>query len=650
MKLSDPYNVSELRARAIVVSVLFGVMLGLLLLRLWYLQIWQGETYREFSDRNRFKIEKLSAPRGQLLDRNGKLLADSRPRFDLTFVRGNAQNLEYELKLLQNIFHWTDPEFEKRMAKITQAPMYQAQSIAQDLTPEQLALVESQSLELPAVDVEVIAVRDYLYEDSLFHILGYTGEINDRELESLRLRFPERNYKLGDQKGIIGIESLYEGFLRGQDGRDFIVVDVKGRRVNQDQWRMLPSAVRIEPVAGKTLQLTLDQDLQLETVKAFKNQVGSAVAIDPKTGQILAYVSRPALNPNIFTKPISNSDFDSMMKQSDNPFLDRVVGEHYPPGSTLKLIMAAAGLESGSINPNTTFYCPGFFRFGNRVWKCWKHEGHGKMNVVSAIARSCDVFFYNAALLLGLDSMFSWSLRFGMGRRSYIGSEVFSDNQSRPDRLARFNTEASGFIPSVDWVLSKRLTSVEAETINAGIGQGAFTTTIIQLARMIAALGNGGKVFQPQLVLNAQKPSGEVIRNYQSQLESHFILSEETKKAVLQGIEDVIGEPQGTAHGSRIPGVHFGGKTGTAQVVALDLSKSSRRVDYRDHALFVGLAPIDDPKIAVAVIVEHGEHGASAAAPIAKMMVKTYLDKLAAEAKTEEKPIEKTEGKAHEKL
>src|SRR5665213_2672260 len=270
MKLSDPYNTSEFRARSTSVAFLFGGLLLLLLVRLWYLQLWEGDLYREFSDRNRFKIERLSAPRGPLLDRNGQLIADSRPKFDATFTRGNSQNFESELSLLRDIFKWSSDEFEKRKEKLSKAPAYQSQQIAQDLSFDELALIQSQNLELPSVDIEVNAVRDYLYKDAFFHVIGYTREINETDLQKFQEAFSERNYRQGDQKGVTGIESLYEPLLRGQDGRDFIVVDAKGRRINREQWALLPSANRVEPVSGLLLHLSLDLDLQLQAYKSLE--------------------------------------------------------------------------------------------------------------------------------------------------------------------------------------------------------------------------------------------------------------------------------------------------------------------------------------------------------------------------------------------
>lgn len=626
MKLSDPYNVSELRGRTSTLIIGFAVLFVGLIIRLWYLQIWQGTMYREFSDRNRFKVERLSAPRGPLVDRYGQLIADSRPRFEVTFTRGNAQDVEYELKVLKDILKWDEKDFQKKKDRLLQSPRYQPQTVASDISFDELALLQSQSLDLPSVDVEVSSVRDYLFKDAFFHVVGYTREIGESDLEKFQEKFPERKYRQGDQRGIIGIENVYESLLRGHDGRDFIVVDVKGRRVSRDQWALLSDSERIEPEAGLQLKLSLDANLQTMAHELMRNKNGAVVALDPQSGEVLAYVSHPALDPNEFTGVVASEKFDNWMNREDKPFLDRVVGEHYPPGSTLKLVMATAALEAGVINKDTSFFCPGFYRLGNRVWKCHQKEGHGRVSVEAAIERSCDVFFYNVGQLLGLDSMYAWSVRFGFGRRTFVGSEIFDQ---KVDQMFRFNSEQPGNIPNSAWVQERGGTTVEAETINAAIGQGGYTVTAMQLARMVAALTNGGRIFQPQLVLSAHDANGKEVKSFRAFMENQMEMRPEIRDAVLKGMWDVVNGSLGTARLSKIPGVEFGGKTGTAQAVALELSKKFKhKVEFQDHGLFVGAAPLHQAKIAVAVIVENGLHG-SAVAPIAKALIQAYLKQVA---------------------
>lgn len=350
------------------------------------------------------------------------------------------------------------------------------------------------------------------------------------------------------------------------------------------------------------------------------------MAFDPRNGEVLAYVSRPALDPNLFTQVLRSDDFKRLTSQNENPFLDRVVGEHYPPGSTLKLVMAAAALENGVIDERTTHFCGGSFRFGRRVWGCHKRDGHGRVNIIDAIEQSCDVFFYNVGLSLGLDAMFSWSARFGLGRRTFLGSEFLKAPQ---ENLYRFNSEQIGFLPYEDWILARRHTTVEAETINAAIGQGAYLVTLLQLVRTISAFGNEGKIFEPLLVLEETNIQTGEKKSFDALVENNLHLDSRTRRIILKGMEQVVEGSLGTARGSRLPKIHFGGKTGTSQVVQLDVWKKRAKAErnFEDHGLFVGLAPIDKPELAVAVIVEHGGQGSRSAAPIAKQIIQAHFEK-----------------------
>lgn len=637
MKLSNPNSVAELRHRAAALAIIFSCFLGLILIRLWYLQIWKGEEYRRFSDRNRFKIERLAAPRGQIIDRNGQLLADNRPRFDLQFTRAFSSNIDEEIKTLAEIFQWDEQTRLTKQAEVSKAAAYRSVRLARDITWDQLAQVQARSLELSGVDIDVLAVRDYLYGDSFFHSLGYTGEINEADLIRLSERYPERGYRLGDEIGVIGAEAFYERFLRGVDGREFHVVDVRGRPVQKSGLDLFDQKLRVEPQAGKTLQLTLDLPLQLEAIRAFGSERGAAVAISPQTGELLALVSRPALDPNIFTREVSGELLRKLRDRADKPFLDRSVAEHYPPGSTFKLIMATAALELGVIDTHTKYFCPGYFRYGRRVWRCHKRQGHGHVDLRDAIKKSCDVFFYNVGLLVGLDRMHEFSRRFGLGKRTHLGHEVFS-KEGRLDRFFRFNFEQAGFIPDTRWVQEKGHTTIEGETINAGIGQGGYVTTVIQLARMVSIFANNGTIFQPQLVKNIRSPSGKILESYNSIVENRLRIEKIARDSVLDGMFAVVNEPEGTALGSRLRDFNFGGKTGTAQVVSLHRTENQDDLarELQDHALFVGLAPIENPQIAVAVVVENGGSGSRSSAPIAKAMVQNYLNRHL--AKLEQKP------------
>ncbi len=642
MRLSNSGSAQDLRNRAITLVVLFSILLGLILARIWYLQIWKGDEYRQFSDRNRLKLKRLAAPRGQIVDRHFQLLADNRPRFDAYFIRGYASHLDHEIEVLGQIFQWSEEEVGRRKAEIRASPTYRERRIARDISWDQLAQIQARNFELSGVDIDVLAVRDYLYGDAFFHSLGYTGEINEIDLERLSSRFPERKYRLGDEVGVIGAELFYEAHLRGNEGRQFEVVDVRGRPVQRLGLDLFNQNIRTEPEAGKTVQLTLDLPLQLETVRAFGNQHGSAVAMSPKTGEILALVSRPAPDPNLFTRPVSPRFLQDLKSDPGKLFVDRSLAGVYPPGSTLKLVMATALLENKVVRPNTTYHCPGFFRYGRRVWRCHKRSGHGEVNLKKAVKESCDVYFYNAALLLGLDAMAEWSQKFGLGRQTRLGQELFVRDQN-VERARLFNNEQRGFVPSSNWVRERQHTSIEGETINAGIGQGGNISTMVQLVRMVSAYASDSKIYHPQLVKAIRSPTGEAILEFSAAVEGTIQLDPMHLKEVMDAMTAVVNEVDGTALGSRVSEFKFGGKTGTSQVVSLQFTEDRKDVarNLQDHALFVGLAPMDDPQIAVAVVVEHGGSGSRAAAPIARAMVRNYLSRALALQSTSSKELKK---------
>lgn len=627
MRLADSYNVSAFRPRAYTLAGFFIVLIFLLLLRIWYLQIWRGEEYRAFSDQNRFKVEEISAPRGKVFDRNGRLLADNRPRFDAIFTRGYSSHLEAEFQILKDIFLWSEQEASEKLAAAKRSSPYRGEQIARDVSWSQLALLEARSLELSGVDVQVIAVRDYLYSDAFFHVIGYTGEVNNYDLAFLNKNVPELKYRLGDQIGVSGVERLYESILRGRDGRRFVVVDVRGRPVERDELSMIVQESQQDAEAGVSLKLSLDLELQLETIRAIGDRTGAAVAMDPQTGQILAMVSRPSIDPNIFTQYVSRDILKKLRDHPEKPFLDRTLGEHYPPGSTYKLVMALAALEEEVIDSETVINCPGFFRFGRRIWHDHNRAGFGPIRIRDAIKKSSNVFFFNIGLDLGLEKMFSWSRRLGLGRRTWPGHEVFVDDGERLQGLRRLNFEQSGKIPTPAFVRRRGNTTIGAETINAGIGQGAFLVTITQLSRMMSILGNGGEVHQPQLVLESLNPEGERLDRYEAVLENKVEFSKENRQIILDGIGAVVNETGGTAWRARVPKINVGGKTGTSQVVSLRTSDADDedKDQYKDHALFVALAPLENPQIAVAVIIEHGGSGGRSAAPVAKQMIQNYL-------------------------
>lgn len=647
MKLADAYNTSALRPRAYLLGGLFIFLIALLLVRLWYLQIWRGEEYRNFSDRNRFKVVEISAPRGKIFDRNGRLLADNRPRFDVHFIRGFSVDVESEMLLLKDIFQWSDEEYQAQLIAVEKSAPYRGARLARDASWSQLARLEARTLDLSGVDIQVLAVRDYLYGDAFFHSIGYTGEVGDHDLRYLRQSAPELRYRLGDQIGISGMERMYEHLLRGRDGRRFVVVDVRGRPVQQEESALVVEESLVPAQAGSSLRLSFDLELQLETIRALGDRRAAAIAMDPQTGQILAMVSRPAIDPNIFTQFVSRQRLRELRERPDKPFLDRNLGEHYPPGSTFKLVMALAALEEGVIRPDTILNSPGSFRFGRRTWHDHNRAGFGQIDLREAIQKSSNVFFFQVGLDLGLDKMFYWSRSLGLGRLTWPGHEVFSDRSRPQERLRRFNFEQPGHLSTSSWVRRLGNTTLGAETINAGIGQGGYLVTTTQLARMLSVIANGGKIFQPQFVLESMTSEGEKMRSFEAILENTVEINESYRHLILDAMGAVVNEPGGTAGRARIRGVRVGGKTGTSQVVSLSASdEDEENVSLQAHALFVGVAPVENPQIVVAIVVEHGASGGRAAAPVARQMIQNYLSRM----QPERSPSGRNPGRPEENL
>jgi penicillin-binding protein 2 len=612
-----------------------GLAVGVLIIfsRLVFLQILSGEKMRQFSEENRIKRVKIAAPRGMVFDRNGKLLLDNRPAFDLEiipqYLKESKKSAE-TLKVLSKLINMKEEELRATLDKFKSQPSFIPVKVKSDLTREEVALVEAWKIDMPGVQVQQEIKRTNLYGDVAAHLLGYIGEVSASELPQLNKA--GEKYKLGDSVGKFGIEQKLEDVLRGDDGEKLVEVDALGR-IKLDRGsrgavgRALSSDMEKTATPGKNLVLSIDQDLQMAAVKAFGDKAGAIVAIDPRSGEILSMVSRPAFDPTEFSRGIPAEMWKALVTNENRPLRDKTIQDHYPPGSVFKLITAIAGMEEGVIDDKTQIFCPGFVTFGNRTFHCHKREGHGYVDVRTAITKSCDVFFYKTAQKLkSVDDLAKWAFYLGLGRRTGIP-------------LAR---EVPGLIPTEEWK-QKRLGApwTPGETLSVAIGQGYVLTTILQLANTYASIANGGTQYRPYFVKRIESIDGQVISESKPEVLDTHRLKPKTSKAIRDGLYDVVNTQGGTAWTQRLPGMDFVGKTGTAQVI--NLSKATvfskcENMRYRDrhHGLFAGYAPADDPKIAVAVIAEHGCHGATAAAPVAKAVIETYLKKIDPQKYSEE--------------
>ncbi len=619
--LGQEEQIRELQDRFRFLYVALAIGVVIIFSRLVYLQIFNGDKMRQYSEENRIKRVKIAAPRGMVFDRNRTLLLDNRPAFDLEIIPQylkESKKSKDTLSLLASLIKMKEDDIYAALEKMKNQPTFIPIKIKEDLSREEVALIEAWKIDMPGVQIQQEIKRTNLYGDVAAHLLGYIGEVSASELPILNKT--GESYKLGDSVGKFGIEQKLEEVLRGEDGEKLVEVDALGRiKLDKNRGRVLASELEKIATPGKNLVLSIDQDLQMAALKAFGDKAGAAVAIDPRTGEILAMISRPSFDPTVFSRGITSALWSQLVNNENRPLRDKTIQDHYPPGSVFKIITAVAGLEEGAIDEHTVFNCPGKIVFGGRTFHCHKKEGHGNIDVRTAISKSCDVFFYKTAQRLkSVDDIAKWAFYLGLGRRTGIP-------------LAR---EVPGLIPTEEWK-QKRLNQAwnPGETLSVAIGQGYVLTTILQLANTFASIANGGTQYRPFFVKRIESIDGQVISESKPEPLDQHRLKPSTAKAIRDGMFDVVNTQGGTAYPQRLPGMDFVGKTGTAQVINLAKDRvyqkcENMKYSQRHHGIFAGYAPADDPKIAVAVIAEHGCHGATAAAPVAKAIIDTYLRKL----------------------
>lgn len=618
MGLNSPTSAGRsLQRRFIILSLVAAGIFCILLARLWYLQGIKSDEYNALSERNRTRIIPIEPPRGSIYDRNGDLLVENRPSFSLSVIRqeiGDASSLLYRLNSLLGIPY---SELQRKFELTRRYPAYHPAPLVNDVSRDRMEMLQEHASDLNGVLVKVVPVRTYTHKESGSHLFGYIGEISEKEL-----KIPERSgYRPGDMIGKTGLEKHLEAYLHGASGERRVEVDAYGREL-----RMLGG---VAPTPGDKVYLTIDSKLQKVAEDAFGEETGAAVAIDVETGEVLAMASMPNFDPSLFSGGISIKDWESLRDDPLKPLQNRAIQGQYPPGSTFKLVTALAALRNGVATPETTVNCTGSITMGknNQVIRCWNRKGHGAVDLRRALKESCDVWFYQVGLKLGIEKLAQTALDMGMGQTLNFP----------------LDGEKKGLIPTKEWK-KKRFNQgwYNGETAIAAIGQGYVLATPLQLAMMTAAVANDGKVLRPHVVKKVENLYGQTVLTEDPEVLATIDLPASAFMAVRQGMEAVVRDPGGTGASSRLPGIRVAGKTGTAQVVRNQENRANADArEFQDHALFVAFAPVEKPKIAVAVIVEHGGHGGSAAAPVAKAILAKYfgLDDLAAPpAKKEEKP------------
>ncbi|MFQ5668301.1 MAG: penicillin-binding protein 2 [Candidatus Binatia bacterium] len=590
---------SVLRRR---VTVALGVALCgflALLARLWDLQILHGEEMRILSENNRIRIRRVRATRGTVVDRFGRVLVDSRPAFDAVVVPEDARSVELTIENLAQLLNQSAADIHRLLTQASHRPPFDEITVKRDLSWDEVVALETHQLDLPGVSVRVMPRRSYPLGPNLAHPLGYVGEASPKDLAA------DARYRMGDLVGKAGLEKRWEKYLRGVDGGQQVEVDAVGR-----QLRVLRE---VKEIPGNTLQLTIDLDLQNAAAAALGDRDGSVVALDPNTGEILALVDYPSFDPNIFARGVGRAQWRALLSNKHYPLSSRAIQGQYPPASTFKIVVATAALEEGVITPFTRIYCPGGLRFGKHYFRCWKKGGHGAVNVHDALVQSCDVFFYQVAQRLGIDVIARYARAFGLGQPTGIDLEH----------------EKAGRIPDTAWKHERfKQPWYAGETLSAAIGQGYVTATPLQMANLIATTAVG-KRFRPHLVKQIEAPDGTVIRTVVPEVTGTLKVRQTTLKQVREALRDVVNTARGTGRRARLGDVEVAGKTGTAQVVRLRRTRpTADRIPWqqRDHAWFVGYAPVDAPQIAVAALVEHAAAGGGAvAAPLARQIIQAYF-------------------------
>ena len=595
------------RERIFVACAVVIVLLMVLLSRMVYLQVYQYDVYSTKSDKNRMHVRAIPPTRGLVFDRKGRMLAENLPSYNLMFVREQAKDTQAVLDVLAEILELDDEQREEisEQAYSQRRPFHSALLMSQ-LTEEQIARISVNRYRLPGIEIEAQLIRHYPYGPMTAHVLGYVSRISERDLQNVDRSQYAGTYYIGKS----GIERQYEETLHGSVGVQTVETNARGRVLN-----ILDET---QPTPGQSLQLHLDTDLQYAAMRALAGFRGSIVAIEPKTGGILAIVSTPSFDPNLFVSGIDSKTYNGLINSPDLPMFNRSIRGNYPPASTIKSFMALAGLEADVITPETEIDDPGWYRLPNdkRYYRNWKRIGHGIVDLNRAIVVSNDTYFYDLAYNLGIDRIHPFMQRFGYGLNTTVDIPQAS----------------VGLMPSREWKrTTRKLPWFPGETLSVGIGQGYWQATPLQVATSMAILANRGEWIQPRIV---KKIGDKEVPLKTPETPEDIVLKDEKYwDEVIQAMVDVVHSNQGTARkvGRKVDYL-IAGKTGTAQVKSLkqdeiyDESKIAER--YRDHAMFAGFAPVDDPKIALAVIVENAGSGSATAAPIAQMVFDAYLEKI----------------------
>lgn len=589
----------DLQQRIKYLRTFIILLFALILFRGWHMQIINGDYYKRLAENNRVRTATISPLRGIIYDRHGEVLAKNAPAFNLGIVVADVKNLHRTIKKIAPIIGLSETDIKERIESGKNLDPFSPVIIKEGLSIKEVALIESQGWDLPGVGIIVEGKREYPNKSIAAHLIGYVGEITQSQVKDEEYA----SEPLGRIIGQNGIEKVYDRFLRGGVGKKNIEVDAAGH-----ERRVLSI---IEPLSGDNIILSIDLNLQKVAEESLGDRPGAVVALNSNTGEVLALVSHPAFDPNILSRKLLPRVWQKIAEDPLHPLNNRAIQGTYPPGSVFKIIMASAGLEEGYINPDNKVLCGGGMLFGKRVFKDWKPEGHGIVDLHKAIRESCDVYFYQLGNRMEIDTIAKYASLFGLG--DVTGIDLPSEKR--------------GLVPSTQWKLdTKDERWYPGETLSVSIGQGFISVTPLQQAVMTNTVATSGVVVRPQILKGIISNKEKRIFEFPPVEVSKTGIQENTIEVIKKALRGVVNEPGGTGGAAKSTLTVIGGKTGTAQVIGRRIEGGAHGV-LNDHAWFVAFAPVNKPEITVAVLVEHGGHGGSAAAPVAKQIIEEYFKK-----------------------
>lgn len=601
-------------SRFLWASIFIVLVTGGLLLRLWYLQVFQGDYYSSISERNRVRRVDISVPRGVIYDRTGQVVLGNRPFFDLVYVPQYVKDRAGTFRILSRLMNIPVSTFERRFISSRGRPRFLPVILKRNLTLHQVSVIENNKVFLPGIEVKVEARREYS-KDVPTHMVGYLREVDRETLQGNNELFKDNPYLPGDLMGKQGLELRWEKYLRGRRGYRLVQVDAFGRQTKLFAGKSFEYPVT-KAEAGSDLELTLDFELQKEVKKAFSGKNGAVVVLNPRNGEILAELSEPGFDPELMQTGLSREEWRRLSANPYKPFLDKTTGGEFSPGSIFKPVVAMAALEEGVITPRTQFNCTGSFTLGNHTFYCYHRTGHGLVDLKRAIMKSCDIFFYHVGVELGVDRIAAYARAFGLGKKLGVN----------------LNMERPGLIPDSAWKrMVRRFPWTKGDTPSVAIGQGYVLMTPMQMATLYAAIATNGKVYKPFLVRKVTNHVGKTLLVQEPELVTEVKTVKPSTYALIRDyLKAVVMDPEGTGNNAQIEDHTVAGKTGSVQVVSLKKNRNQMDVSsfWKEHAIFASFSPAENAEVVVVVMSQHDKigGGGKAAAPVAQRILRKYWD------------------------